>query len=131
MIKTIKSAFSLAIASAVLAGAGSVHAHHSIASEFDNTQRVEVTGTVVEWKLINPHTYLLLDVENEDGEIERWTVNFGPATKLIRGSGWSQDILSVGDVVTARGRKARKYVGMYMDYLVTDDGRVLLDALVD
>lgn len=106
-------------------------AHHSIAGEFDGSNIVDVTGTVVELKLINPHTYILLDVENEAGEVERWTLNFGPASKLIRGMGWHAEILQPGDVVTAQGRRAREYPGMYLSHLVTDDGEVLLDALVE
>jgi hypothetical protein len=109
-------------ASVIFAGAGS--AHHSISGEFDNARQVTVEGTVKDYKLINPHTYIVVAVAGED-----WTLTFGPATKLIRGSGWNEDTLMPGDRVTATGRPARKGLGLYLAALVKADGTVLIDEL--
>jgi hypothetical protein len=117
---------STAIACAVLADIGS--AHHSISGEFDNTRQVTVEGTVKDYKLINPHTYIVVSVGSERGD-EDWTLTFGPATKLIRGSGWNDDTLRPGDRVTATGRPAREGLGLYLAELIKADGTVLIDEL--
>ena len=103
-------------------------AHHSINAEFDPANEVTVTGELVEWKLLNPHTYMVLEVMNDAGEPENWTISFGPASKLMRGSGWTKEILQAGEVLTARGRKAREYNGMYMSYLERESGEVIFNS---
>jgi hypothetical protein len=102
-------------------------AHHSIGGEFDNSRQVTVEG-VKEYKLINPHTYIVVAVAGGSGS-EDWTLTFGPATKLIRGSGWNESTLKVGDRVTATGRPARKGLGLYLAELTKADGTVLIDEL--
>jgi hypothetical protein len=110
--------------------AATAGAHHSISGEFDNTRQVTVEGTVKDYKLINPHTYIVISVDGADGS-EDWTLTFGPATKLIRGSGWHDATLKPGDRVTATGRPARAGLGLYLAELVKADGAVLIDELVE
>jgi hypothetical protein len=119
---------SMASACAAVADIGS--AHHSISGEFDNSRQVTVEGTVKDYKLINPHTYIVVSVASERGD-EDWTLTFGPATKLIRGSGWNDATLRPGDRVTATGRPAREGLGLYLAALVKADGTVLIDELVE
>lgn len=109
-----------------LATAG--RAHHSIGGEFDNAREVTVTGTVKEYALINPHTYIVVAVAAH-GAARDWTLTFGPATKLIRGSGFTPTTLVPGDTVTATGRPARKGLGLYLARLAKADGTVLIDEL--
>jgi hypothetical protein len=120
----------VAIAGAGLILAASVGAHHSISGEFDNTRQITVEGTVKDYKLINPHTYIVVSVDSGLGS-EDWTLTFGPATKLIRGSGWNDATLRPGDRVTATGRPAREGLGLYLAELVKADGTVLIDELVE
>lgn len=119
---------SLVAASVIVVNAG--NAHHSISGEFDNTRQITVEGTVKDYKLINPHTYIVVAVDGERGS-EDWTLTFGPATKLIRGSGWNEDTLKPGDRVTATGRPAREGLGLYLAELLKADGTVLIDELVE
>jgi uncharacterized protein DUF6152 len=128
MIRPMKSG--LTPLAATLLAAPFVHAHHSITGEFDNARQVTVEGTVKELRLINPHTYIVVAVQGERGS-EDWTLTFGPATKLIRGSGWTESTLAAGDQVTAIGRPARKGLGVYLARLTKADGTVLIDELVE
>jgi hypothetical protein len=121
---------SLAAASVIVLVVDAGNAHHSISGEFDNTRQVTVEGTVKDYKLINPHTYIVVAVDGERGS-EDWTLTFGPATKLIRGSGWNDATLRPGDRVTATGRPAREGLGLYLAELVKADGTVLIDELVE
>ena len=113
---------------AALLVASVASAHHSIGGEFDNSRQLTVEGVVKEYKLINPHTYIVVAVAGERGS-EDWTLTFGPATKLIRGSGWNESTLKAGDRVTATGRPARKGLGLYLAELTKADGAVLIDEL--
>ena len=103
-------------------------AHHSIDGEFDRTRQLTVEGVVKEYRLINPHTYIVVAVTGERGN-EDWTLTFGPATKLVRGSGWTESTLVAGDRVTAIGRPARRGLGLYLARLTKADGTVLIDEL--
>jgi hypothetical protein len=86
--------------------AQSAIAHHSIALQFDMTQEVEIEGTVVsmEWK--NPHAWLQVQVEADNGDIEIWQVEFGGANSLYR-RGWTRDDLPVGAYLVVHGLPAR------------------------
>ena len=111
--------------------AANAPAHHSIGGEFINGEEVSVSGTVREFRLINPHTYIVIEVAGEDGASEEWTLTYGPATKLIRGMGWSTETLSDGELVHATGRPAREGLGMYLSSLERADGTKLLTELIE
>lgn len=105
----------------------SAFSHHSIGGEFSNEQ-LTVVGSVVEFRLINPHAYIVLDVAHGD-ETRQWTLTFGPATKLIRGFDWTPSSVVAGERITATGRAARDGDGIYVVQLIKSDGQVLIDEL--
>jgi hypothetical protein len=125
LIQPMKAKIALTVTLLVLTQA---NAHHSIGGEFDNDREVTVEGTVKEYRLINPHTYIVIAVDGEPGGGD-WTLTFGPATKLIRGSGWSESTLQAGERVKAIGRPARRGRGLYLSFLARADGTVLIDEL--
>jgi len=60
-------------------------AHHSGAM-FDDQKLVEIKGTVKEFQYTNPHSWLLIDVKNEDGSVTTWGFEGeGPSTLLRAG----------------------------------------------
>ena len=81
-------------------------AHHSFAAVFDASTTVEVTGTVTEVEWMNPHAWIHLDVENEDGDTERWSFELGSPNGLIR-RGWSRATIKTGDLISIAGYRAR------------------------
>lgn len=81
-------------------------AHHSFAAEFDANSPVHVTGTVVKVDWTNPHTYFMLEVENEDGSYDEWAFEMGSPNGLMR-RGWKRDTLKIGTEVIVRGTQAR------------------------
>lgn len=81
-------------------------AHHSFAATFDREQSVELTGTVTEIDWRNPHVWLYVDIENEQGVTENWGFEMGSPNGLIR-LGWDRNSLQVGHVVTVSGARAR------------------------
>src|SRR5690606_13373344 len=77
-------------------------AHHSTAM-FDSDNPVDLYGTVKEWQFTNPHVFLILTVEGEDGSVIDWTLE-GLSPNVIYRQGWTPDSLRPGDkvIVTVR-----------------------------
>ena len=109
----------------LLAGAASAAlAHHSPAI-FDQDKEVEIAGVVTEFKWANPHSWIHLDVSNEDGTVENWAVEMNPPTYLVRG-GWKSNTIKPGDRVTVLIHPLRtdEKAGQYVS-ITLPDGRVL------
>jgi hypothetical protein len=81
-------------------------AHHSPAAAFVLDERTSITGTVVEYRFVNPHAIVILDVALEDGSVERWTAEGGTPSALVR-DGWTGQELKAGDRVTIVGNPTR------------------------
>jgi hypothetical protein len=81
-------------------------AHHSFAAVFDVNTAVELSGTVTDVEWMNPHAWIHVDVENDDGDIERWSFELGSPNGLAR-RGWSRATIQVGDVISVSGYRAR------------------------
>lgn len=81
-------------------------AHHSFAAVFDVNTTVEVSGTVTDVEWMNPHAWIHLDVESDEGNVERWSFELGSPNGLIR-RGWSRGTISPGDVIGVSGYRAR------------------------
>src|SRR5262245_18359006 len=90
-----------AAATAALACAGELRAHHSV-SAIEITTPVWVKGTVVQYEPISPHAMIELDVRGADGETQRWTVQ-GPNLGRLERHHLAKDFLKTGDVIEACG----------------------------
>jgi len=77
-------------------------AHHSAALFYDLEGRIEVSGTVTEFRFANPHAILKFDVVGEDGEIQHWTAET-TSPSILRRRGWSQESFSLGEKVKLEG----------------------------
>ena len=80
-------------------------AHHS-AVMFDDQKEVTVTGTIKEFQYTNPHSWLLVDVKNDDGTVTTWGFEAeGPST-LTR-AGIRKSDLMPGTELTITGNPMR------------------------
>jgi hypothetical protein len=79
----------------LMAAALPVVAHHSFGAEFDATKPVTLEGKVVEMEWLNPHSWLTIDVPKADGTMERWHIEGGSPSVLLR-LGWNRDSLPAG-----------------------------------
>jgi hypothetical protein len=83
-------------------------AHHSSAPHFDKDNILVIeNASIVEWKFVNPHSYLYFDVTSDDGELVHWRCESTAAT-MLRRNGWTADTLTVGQKVTIKGEAARR-----------------------
>ena len=83
----------------------SVQAHHAFAAEFDANKPVRLRGTITKMEWINPHSWLHLDVEKDDGTVESWMIEAGPPGALVR-RGWSRESVIPGTEVLVEGYQA-------------------------
>lgn len=83
-----------------------ITAHHASAA-FDRDKLISVSGTVLRWQFINPHSGLWLDVFDEAGSINEWTGEFQGTPDLYRHFSWNKDTFMAGDYVTLTGYPAR------------------------
>lgn len=80
--------------------------HHNAAAHYQLDGVIEVAGVITEFRMVNPHARLYLDVRNEDGEVETWMAE-GDASVALRRSGWTEDQFKAGDQVEIIGRPSR------------------------
>jgi hypothetical protein len=85
----------VAIAGMLMAAALPVAAHHSFSAEFDATKQVTLEGKVVQMEWVNPHSWLTIDVAKADGTVERWRIEGGSPSVLLR-LGWNRNSLPAG-----------------------------------
>ncbi len=72
--------------------------HHSFAM-FDAATTVEYQGTVKEFQWTNPHSWLQVMVEDEQGEAVEWSLEMGSPGGLAR-NGWRPRTVVPGDEIT-------------------------------
>ena len=75
---------SVGIAAFALAVTSSSFAHHSVTGQFDAADRLELNGVISKIDWVNPHIYVHLDVETENGGTETWRLETVPPAFLYR-----------------------------------------------
>ena len=84
-----------------------VSAHHAFSAEFDGNKPVKFEdATVAKVSLINPHSWIYVDVKKPDGKIERWAIEAGSPNILLR-RGITKDTLKVGTKINVDGYQAK------------------------
>ena len=100
-----------------------VPAHHSFAAAFDENKPINLEGVVTNVELVNPHSWIWMDVTNEDGTLTNWGFEGGPPVNLFR-NGVTKNTLPVGSEIKVFAYQAKsgenKGVGVFFEYL---DGR--------
>jgi len=112
-----------AIAVGLLLSAAPVKAHHAFAAAFDDHKPINLQGTVTKVELVNPHSWLWLDVKGPDGTVTNWGIEGGPPTNLFR-NGITKASLPIGTEIKLFGYQVKsgetKGVGVFVEY---PDGR--------
>ncbi len=114
---------------AALVLSSSVWAHHGDAGRY-NEATIDITGTVLETQLINPHAILVVEVDTS-GKKVRWQAELNAPAQLIK-QGWATTV-KPGTRVTLTGRQL-KSGAPYMNLterarvVLADSGKVVLQT---
>lgn len=103
-------------------------AHHSVSGNFDRSTTHEITGTLAAFHLRNPHTHLEVSVDEQDGTVSEWLVEWGTKNDLIR-RGVNIERIKVGEQVTITFMPSLRlmHVG-YARSIILSDGSVISDC---
>ena len=96
----------LLVLTAAFLASNKVWAHHAFSAEFDARTPVILRGTVTKVELINPHAWIHLAVEQEDGSTVEWMVETGSPNTLLR-AGINKNSLPIGSEIVVRGYQSR------------------------
>lgn len=92
-----------------------VNAHHS-AAMFDRNEARTLSGTVKRFDFVNPHSWLYVDVNNDDGSVTEWGFELD-SPSILRRRGVGPAFWESGDSITVKtnplidGRPAGLLVG--------------------
>ncbi len=107
----------------------SASAHHSFAAVFDVNKPVRLHGTITEMEWINPHSWLHVEVENEDGTTTTWMIEGATPNTLLR-RGFTRDTAKPGTEITVVGFRARSgdHMANGRDLILPDGSRLFMGS---
>jgi hypothetical protein len=104
-------------------------AHHSFSAEFDADQPVTLHGKITGMEWINPHSWLHMEVENEDGTTTEWMIEGATPNTLLR-RGFTRDAVQPGIEITVIGYRARNGANRAngRDLILADGSRLFMGS---
>jgi hypothetical protein len=104
---------------ALCMSAVAAYGHHSFAGTYVEDKSVTLEGTVAEFNIRNPHSFISIEVKDKDGNVTRWGGEWAGVTQLSEG-GVNRFTLKIGDHIVIDGAPARD----------TSDHKVLVRQVV-
>ncbi len=93
---------------ALLAYAVPAVAHHAFGAEFDPDAPIRLEGPIVRVEWVNPHSWIHIEVTNDDGTKQVWMVEGGTPNVLQR-RGLRRECLPIGSVLIVDGYQAKDH----------------------
>ena len=93
---------------ALLAHADPAVGHHAFGAEFDPDAPIRLEGTIVRVEWVNPHSWIHIEVENDDGSSQVWMVEGGTPNVLQR-RGLRRECLPIGSELIVDGFQAKDH----------------------
>jgi hypothetical protein len=116
------------IAGGLFLGGTVLFAHHSVASNFDQTKTLDVSGKVKEIEIRNPHSQITLIVPKPEGGTTEFYVEWSDKNALMRRS-VPVSKMHVGDMVTINVNPSKRLPNLgYFRTATLPDGTVLRDC---
>ena len=115
----MKSRLPLLTVLALCMSAVAAYGHHSFAGTYVEDKSVTLEGTVAEFNIRNPHSFISIEVKDKDGNVTRWGGEWAGVTQLSEG-GVNRFTLKIGDHIVIDGAPARD----------TSDHKVLVRQVV-
>jgi hypothetical protein len=96
----------LVLAGMFVFGLVTAYAHHSVTATYDAKKEIKLQGKLVLFLFRNPHVFVHLDVPDENGKMQRWTIEWGGAAQLSS-QGINRDTFKTGDELIITGDPSR------------------------
>jgi hypothetical protein len=116
-----------AVMAAVLAGSYvPVEAHHSFNTFFDMSKTIAIEGVVTSFRLVSPHSEMLIDVPDSAGKNVTWRITARTGAVNAKREGWRPEDF-IGKKVKVEGNPTRREGGTAMAAGVVTfaDGKVV------
>jgi len=102
-----------------------VCAHHAFSAEYDASKPLTLKGKVTKWELVNPHSWIHIDVVGPDGKVTPWMVEGGSPNSLLR-NGFTKNSLPAGTEILVEGYQAKDGANRAVGKAITySDGKRL------
>jgi hypothetical protein len=88
----------IALARTVTPAAG----HHAFSPVYDEKRTITVEGVVTQFRFVNPHATMSMDVTDKSGKTVKWVVEFAGRLNLAD-AGWTEDSIKAGERVKVTG----------------------------
>ncbi len=101
-------------------------AHHAFSPVYDEKRVMSISGVVTQFRFVNPHAMMSMDVTDDSGKVVKWVVEFAGRLNLAE-AGWTEKSIKTGERVTVTGNPT--HTGsqrLFFRKLVHADGTELL-----
>ena len=102
----MKAVYAALLSCAALLLPTSTPAHHAFSAEFDKDAPLKLTGKVTRVRWINPHAWIHIQTENDDGTSTVWMIEGGTPNALMR-TGINRKSLPVGSEIVVSGYQSK------------------------
>jgi uncharacterized protein DUF6152 len=102
-------------------------AHHAFSAEFDQNKPLKLKGTVTKWEVVNPHSWIHINVKADDGSVVPWMIEGGSPNSLYR-AGFTKDSLPPGTEIIVDGYQSKdgEHRAVGKDIVFSDGKRLFL-----
>ena len=90
-----------------------VRAHHSFNTFFDMSKTIKIEGVVTAFRLVSPHSEMMLDVKDASGKAVPWRITARTGAVNAKREGWKVEEF-IGKRVTVEGNPTRREGGTAM-----------------
>lgn len=101
-------------------------AHHSFNTFFDMSRTVQIQGVVKSFRLVSPHSEMILEVPQPDGKVVEWRITARTGAVNAKREGWKAEEF-IGKKVKVEGNPTRREGGTAMaaGVITFEDGKVV------
>jgi hypothetical protein len=85
---------------------GMAQAHHSFAATYVQEETIQIQGRLIQFQFRNPHSFVHVEAPDENGNLQRWAVEWGGAGQL-GSQGVTRATLRPGDELRIIGNPGR------------------------
>ena len=86
--------------------AAASYAHHSFPAHYFADRTITIEGSLTEYLFRNPHSFLHMEVMNDDGEVEIWAAEWGNTLRMTS-QGYTPESFEPGDLLIVSGNPSR------------------------